>query len=483
MTKRSRWIGTTWALALLLAACTGSTAAPAPNDAPGAPGAFTPIGEFDLSPASGPWGTQVVASATGLSPATTYDLMWTTVEGSWQLSEDRSEYLGREYKPALKKLLSVTTDAAGAFSASFTIPEDFGYQHDVVVMRYGETINKSAFDVDMQAFISPTSGPVGTPVTVEIRGVGWRPYESSFQLNWDNAYTGWMSSVTTRGLARAVIPAAGRPGTHYIQIGHSMFGPPYMNPQQQPLVADRPFPRIPFVITDGPAVMPPPLERQAFAIVPARPVDRGIWTSPYAAPVGTPATLHGKALAANSDVEITWAAMVGNRTVTGFQAQTRVIATTRTDASGAFTWRFTVPDDLGGTHEMTAKIGGEVVASTDLYIQTTGVPLDVDRGPSGTVVKVQLKGVGWTETEQIYHLVYDNAYVGYACAFQSAGDITMFVVMSGDPGWHYIDVYPGIYQGKETRPATYKVPQLTALDDHPGEPMPIFRWAFFITEP
>jgi hypothetical protein len=42
-------------------------------------------------------------------------------------------------------------------------------------------------------------------------------------------------------------------------------------------------------------------------------------------------------------------------------------------------------------------------------------------------------------------------------------------------------MYPGIYQGTETRPANYKMPQLTALDDHPGEKLPIFRWAFFIT--
>ena len=66
-------------------------------------------------------------------------------------------------------------------------------------------------------------------------------------------------------------------------------------------------------------------------------------------------------------------------------------------------------------------------------------------------------------------------------AFQSAGDLTIFFTVSGDPGWHYIDMYPGIYQGTEVRPANYKMPQLTALDDHPGEKLPIFRWAFYIT--
>jgi hypothetical protein len=142
-----------------------------------------------------------------------------------------------------------------------------------------------------------------------------------------------------------------------------------------------------------------------------------------------------------------------------------------------------VPDDLGGEHTITAKIGDTVAAKTKLYILASAFPLAVDRGPSGTQTTLHLKGVGWTETEQIYHVVYDNAFTGYACAFQSAGDLTIFLTVSGDPGWHFIDMYPGIYQGEEKRPANYKMPQLTALDDHPGEKMPIFRFAFLLTGP
>ncbi len=141
------------------------------------------------------------------------------------------------------------------------------------------------------------------------------------------------------------------------------------------------------------------------------------------------------------------------------------------------------PDDLGGTHTIAAKLGDKDLAKTSMYILANAFPLSVDRGPSGTKTTLHLKGVGWTETEQIYHVVYDNAFSGYACAFQSSGDLTIFFTVSGDPGWHYIDMYPGIYQGSETRPANYKMPQLTALDDHPGEKLPIFRFAFLITAP
>lgn len=377
----------------------------------------------------------------------------------------------------------MTTDGSGAFTAKFTAPNDFGYQHDVLVKRGAETVNKSSFEIDMVTTISPSSGPVGTPITVEVRGIGYRQYQNSFQLSYDNKYTGWVTSVTTQGYGKLVIPATGLPGKHFIQIGHSEFNAPYLNPQQQPVVADRPFPRIPFTITAGPAVTPAPVDQQKFSVMPAKAVEKGIWTAPYGTFVGERVTLNGKGLTPNTDVEVTWSTMVGNRSVTGFQQKVSTIGKVRTDAAGALSWAFTAPDDLGGTHEMTAKVDDVVLAKTAFYILSNALPISVDRGPSGTKVKLQMKGVGWTETEQIYHMVVDNSFAGYACAFQSAGDITIETIISGEVGWHFIDLYPGIYRGVEARPANYKIPQLTALEDHPGERMPIYRYAFLITAP
>ncbi len=488
------------AAALLLAACSTTQAPPTrslesaatakPASATAAVASTAPtasvqpmevVGKFALDPARGPWDTKVTATATGMKPSTKYDLVWTTGKVQWKLSDDRSKFLGRSASVIQNVLQSPSTDANGGFQATFSVPRGFGYAHDVMVVDAQSVIrNKSLFDVDMVTTISPTSGPLGTPITVEVKGVGWQSYQNSFQLSWDNAYTGWVSSITTDGYAKFAIPATGRPGVHYITLGHSEFGAPYLNPQQQPVVASRPFPHMPFTITDGPAVLPEPLEQQAYAIIGAKPVDKGIWTSPGGATVGTPGTLNAKALPANTDIELTWTTMVGNRSVTGFEERIKALGTTRTDGNGAFTWAFKVPDDLGGDHVLSAKIGDTVVAKTNLYILANAFPLSVDRGPAGTKVSVHLKGVGWTETEQIYHLVYDNAFAGYSCAFQSAGDIEILLTVAGEPGWHFIDMYPGIYQGSETRPANYKMPQLTALDDHPGNRLPIFRFAFLV---
>lgn len=35
----------------------------------------------------------------------------------------------------------------------------------------------------------------------------------------------------------------------------------------------------------------------------------------------------------------------------------------------------------------------------------------------------------------------------------------------------------------ESRPPNFRIPQLTYADDHPGERLPAFRFAFLITNP
>ena len=49
----------------------------------------------------------------------------------------------------------------------------------------------------MTVKITPKSGPVGTPITVNVKGIGWRSLFNSWDLLYDNHFTGWMSAVTT----------------------------------------------------------------------------------------------------------------------------------------------------------------------------------------------------------------------------------------------------------------------------------------------
>jgi hypothetical protein len=86
------------------------------------------------------------------------------------------------------------------------------------------------------------------------------------------------------------------------------------------------------------------------------------------------------------------------------------------------------------------------------------------------------------QTANIYTVVYDNSYIGYVCAFNSQGDVEIPLLATGDPGWHFIDLYPAIYRGEEQRPRNFLIPQLTYAADHPGEDLPRFRYAFEVTE-
>ena len=113
---------------------------------------------------------------------------------------------------------------------------------------------------------------------------------------------------------------------------------------------------------------------------------------------------------------------------------------------------------------------------------TSIVSISPTSGPVGTPIAIHLKGVGWTEYDNIYIANYDNAYMGYACGFNSQGDVKIPLVATGGIGWHFIDLYPAIYKGVETGgQQSFRIPQLTYADDHPGEKLPAFRFAFEIT--
>jgi hypothetical protein len=57
--------------------------------------------------------------------------------------------------------------------------------------------------------------------------------------------------------------------------------------------------------------------------------------------------------------------------------------------------------------------------------------------------------------------------VGYACGFNSNGDVAMPLVATGGPGTHLIDLYPMVYNGQDKKP-WYWAPVLTFAQDFPG---------------
>jgi hypothetical protein len=480
--KNGRWPGVL-ACALIALWIGGEAAAAAPASALGpvaveAEPSGGYVGRLDVAPDHGPVGTLLTVTAQGLPAGQEFDLVWRTVKGIWKVSD--AEYHGREYQPVGYEIAKVKSDAAGRLTATFTTPEDFGFSHDVVLQQAGRLFTQAGFSNDMVVKITPESGPVGTPIHVEVKGIGWRQLFNSWDLLYDNQFTGWMSAVTTAGSADFTIPATGIPGKHIIELVHGEFTFPYRNPQQNP-EPDRPRWTFSFAVEPGAAVLPPAPEQQAQSAVRVLPPQGELVSTPAFSGVGQPIAGRGDGFAPGKRYTLNWSRVTGNRmTGAGWEESSKAVAEGQADSSGRVDFRFDTPDDLGGAHGLWVDAGAGKKTGSH-WIKATALPLDVAHGPVGTTFAIHLKGVGWTETANIYHVVYDNSYIGYACAFNSQGDVEIFLRATGAPGWHFVDLYPGIYKGTETRPNNFRIPQLTFAQDHPGEDLPGFHYAFEVT--
>jgi hypothetical protein len=445
------------------------------------------VGKMSLSVNHGVPGTIVTVTGEGLPPKTEMLLVWGTARGSWVIrGAQREEYHGRRFEPVLRPLRRVVTDAQGGVRVPFTVPIDFGFVHNVMLIQQGVIRNQAAFNIDPQARVTPASGPAGTPIQIVLTGVGYQNLENSWMVVYDNKFTGWLSSVTTGGVARAVIPAAGEPGKHVLQIIHGSFTVPYMNMQQSPR-PERPSFSFDFTLTPGKPVLPAAAATQALPLEAGRPPHgsgAAIWTDVASGPVGTPFRVLGRGLPPGRQVQLDWTTVVGNRVAgDGWSASAGAMMQVVVDRNGEIALSAKAPDDLGGPHTIIARIGEDTIAETTFTIRPSALPLTPNSGPVGTTFTVHLKGVGWTETANIYHVVYDNAYIGYACGFNSQGDVQVLLKATGTSGWHFVDLYPGIYKGREVGGVqNFRTPQLTYAADHPGERLPAFRFAFFITK-
>jgi hypothetical protein len=205
--------------------------------------------------------------------------------------------------------------------------------------------------------------------------------------------------------------------------------------------------------------------------------------TPTQGPVGTRAMLRGERFGNARSLQLVWQTYVGSRVSgNGFEPQERVIGEIKVGNDGKIESEISIPEDLGGLHGLVLREGEKNIATTHFAIETSIVSMTPTSGPVGTPITIHLKGVGWTEYDNIYVATYDNAYMGYVCGFNSHGDVVINFVAAGAPGEHLIDLFPGIYQGPSTEPQLlYRQPQLTYADDHPGNKIPALHFRFEVT--
>ena len=456
------------------------TAVPAPSvpGAPPIPGAITDPGKpaenmttLKTTPDDAVAGTSITLTGTGLPAAKDVSIIWMTANVRYILDvkSDSVDYLGRKVDKIGVVLATARTDASGAFSVATKAPKDFGGIHDMYAVVDGVQVAKGGFLLERQVTISPKSGPVGTPITVTVIGMGSPTYESVGALLWDNSYAGAVSANTTRGVTSFKIRAAGKVGPHWIEYAGSSHTVPYLNMLQGPVPWTNEH-LLKFTITKD-AGAPAPWVEQSAAVTPTVSARTTVIDADVAKDSTAKVTIDSNkgtilskvnvkatGLTPSAPVSLAWSSVVGNRVnCTGqcwkFTSQPLGQATTAAD--GSLATPITVPDGLGGWHAIQVVQAGKLVAQVPYFVKRTFVsaPKVVK---AGQPFIVELKGVGWTQLDNTLAVNYDNSYIGYACGFNSNGYVRVQLIATGDPGTHLIDFYPLLY----TQQPAYPYPQL-----------------------
>ncbi len=470
---------------------------------------LSPLKLFEIGPVKGFVGDSFTFAGGPLPAGKKVEFFWSTVDATYitKVMTDNIEYHERNYEEKRVALGSGIVDGQGRIRANLTVPDDFGEVHDIYAVLDGQDITRGGFRILRSATITPTEGPVGTPITVTVKGMSWRGFEQFMALRYDNKYTGEISAVTTRGTAVFQIRAAGPPGKHIIQLNNSTAYAPgaYLNTQQSPqayiyshLDNEQEF-RFVFNVTkdNGP---PPdklqwPEQNRVGQLMVDSPrttmsikvVSGSATLDPASGTVNSQTTLRAKGLPPNAEMGLYFVTARGNRmTPSGWNLDSVPLGTATTKPDGSLTANLKIPDDLGGWHMVKIATRERVFSEAPFYIEQSLVKVSPKRVKVGESFTVQIKGVGWTELDNTLAVTYDNAAMGYACGFNSNGDVTINLVATGQPGTHLIDLYPAIYKGRDRVPWNYQTPFLTYARDFPALShsyrLPAYRLAIEVVE-
>jgi hypothetical protein len=437
-----------------------------------------------FAPDNGSGGTAVTVTGDGLPADKDVEFMWATVDGTYDMTatSENIQFNKRVFKDKRVSVGKAKTGSDGKISATFTTPEDYGEVHDVFLTVDGKDIARAGFRIMRKVTITPESGPIGTPITIKVTGLGWTQFTNTISVRYDNQPTGIITAVTTRGTTIGSIRATGKAGKHVLDVGHGARGAPFLNNQQSG-TANIPDWRLSFTVTDDKTMPPDSLEfpdaSKVAANTQAAPVTtvsgkvsssnvKGTF-APASGPILSTPTLTASGLTPNLDVELFWVTARGNRVnPSGWSLNDTSLGTFKSGADGTLKATIKVPDDLGGWHVVKVTGGNALLAEIPYFVEHSLLEVTPRQVKAGEQFTLHLKGIGWTELDNGVAITYDNAYIGFACGFNSNGDTTVFLIATGEPGIHLIDLYPMIYQGHGEPPWGYQEPLLSFKVDAPG---------------
>ncbi len=172
---------------------------------------------------------------------------------------------------------------------------------------------------------------------------------------------------------------------HILEVLHGELTFPYRNMQQNP-EPDRPRWAIPFTVTDGRAVLPPPPEQQAQTrdarAAAAGRAGRDARPSPASA---SRSSVRGEGFEPGKTYALNWTRVVGNR-MTGRAGRrcAQVIAEAKADAARPRRIHASRCPTISAARTVCGSTGRRAKKIGTFWIKPTALPLDVRRGPVGT---------------------------------------------------------------------------------------------------
>lgn len=427
------------------------------------------------------------------------DVFWETAVGGWGVMEG-NEVTGPQFKPRIKQIASVSTDATGAFTIDWEIPEDYGGEHRMTVRTGdGTSITTTSVTITPWFEIVDTSVPLSETFQIHGYGLGPNMITNNYQIAWDNGMVGFITGTMNSGTATADIRAVGPVGTHVIQVWRNLRGVPFLQNNTQspfgPVGGERqaswsvevtPPETEPAAIRMDSLVQEDPLESHYPEVDDDTEAELEI--TPTSGQPGTTAFIRGEQFPPETTVDLIWYTHVGNR-IAGQpitpEPLPEVLPTVTTDESGEFHVEVTIPQGMGGTRPIVAEVEGSSVAVTGFVMQPQVVTFEPTEGPVGTDIEIELTGIGWPTYENAYFFVYDNRPLGYVCGVdmeKGEGIVRTEIQATGEPGYHFIDVYPSFFETKEELPDVEQKAHLSYRNNHPVRPLPAINLAFEITD-
>jgi len=454
-------------------------------------------GLLKLSDLDGYVGDTVRLMGRNLVPNERYTLVWHSVEGKWGVLEAH-EIVGPQYRPRTERIESVQADEDGQFETELEIPEDYGGEHDIELQTTdGERVATATYEIHPWFEIDRTTAPLGETFTVAGYGLGPNKFRNNYQVTWDNGNVGFMTAVMNRGTTAAKIRAVGAVGEHPIEVWRNYRGVPFLQnntqspfgsvggerqsawtvevtePETEPKVSwvDQMWDETPFVEHF------PDIDEET---------DAELSIMPQSGQPGTDTFIEGEGFPADTEVDLVWYTHSGDILYGGsIAAEPRpdMLPTVTTDEDGRFQTEFTIPPTLGSTRPILAEVDGRSVAATGFMIQPKIESFGPTRGPVGTEIEIELSGIGWPMYENAYYFLYDNRPAGYVCGLnEDDGIIRTELKAAGEPGLHFIEAVPALFEVREDELDFELKPHLSHVNNHPMRPLPAMHFTFEVTK-